>query len=166
MPRWLGSIALSASSALKRRGGERLLLAVDANACAISVMFPLTPPPASRAKRAMSNGRIAVVDDTVEHEPGDRIGRDRREQDAVAMVAGRVDQAGYGRRSENGSVVAAAGAVPDPHFVDRQFLDRGNGAPGGFEQRQQVRRPSASSSKPFSSTVAPTISRPSRRGTR
>ena len=69
----------------------------------------------------------------LKHQPCDSIGRDRRKQYAIAMVAGGVDEPIDRRRTEDRRVVAAARPVPGPHLLDRQLLDRRQRPPRGLQ---------------------------------
>src|SRR5262245_30532719 len=51
------------------------------------------------------------LDRAIEDKTRDRVGGDRREQDAVAMMAGRVDEPGDWTWPQDRRVVAAAGTV-------------------------------------------------------
>jgi hypothetical protein len=53
-------------------------------------------------------------------------------------MPGGVDQSGPGTGAKDRRVVAAAGAVTDPHFRDRQFLHRRHRVPRRFEQHQHA----------------------------
>ena len=96
MPRWPASTAFSSSKHRKRRRGERFALAVDADGgcCArpASSWSPLLRRP-RRRKPLDAERPDRRLDTSVEHETRDRVGGDRRQQDAVAMMAGGVDQA-------------------------------------------------------------------------
>ena len=70
----------------------------------------------------------------VEDQSRDGLRGDRREQDAVAVVSRRIDQALDRAGAQDRGVVAAARAEADPGFGDRKLLDAGERAPGGIEQ--------------------------------
>src|SRR5262249_13130897 len=59
------------------------------------------------------------IDGTFEHKSRDHVGCDRSEQNAVAMMAGGVDEPVNLPPTEDRRIVAAAGAMADPHFFDR-----------------------------------------------
>ena len=88
MPRWPVSTAFSAQQRCDGRGRQRLVLAVDADqGSAIGAPYSRRAGESARARRAGSPDR-----DIVEDEARDRVRRHRRQQDAVAVMAGGVDQ--------------------------------------------------------------------------
>ena len=95
------------------------------------------PAPAEPLDAEGPDGGIGLA---LEHQPRNGVGGDRRQQNSVAMMAGRIDQPLERPAAEDRRVVAAAGPMADPHLVDRQFLDGGHGPPGRFEQRQHAAR--------------------------
>ena len=86
----------------------------------------------------MPNGRIAGSTTPSSTRRAIGVGRNRRQQDAIAVMAGGIDQSLDRARAEDRCVVAAAGTMADPHFLDRQFLDRRHRPPGGIEQREKA----------------------------
>src|SRR6185295_17222394 len=93
----------------------------------------------SRRLKALEPERLdRRLDHIIKHQPRDRIRCHRSEQNAIAVMAGGVDQTLGRTRPEDRRVIAASGAVADPYFGDRQLLDRGYGAPGRFEQCQHA----------------------------
>ena len=80
----------------KRRRDERLVLPVDPDvASAAAVVIAVSVIPRPRAATETVRCRTAGSPDrrAVEHEPRDRVGGDRRQQNSVAMMAGGVDRA-------------------------------------------------------------------------
>src|SRR6516165_12592333 len=69
------------------------------------------------------------IDRRVQYEPRDRIGSHRREQDAVAVMAGCKDEAIERPRTKDRRIIATARPMANPHLVDRQLLDRRYRAP-------------------------------------
>ena len=141
MPFWPASTAFSSSSAASVAALQGLVLAVDPNLSVESgLRHRLDPIPQPRARRKPLDAERPDrrIERSFQHQPGDRVGRDRRQQDAVAVMAGGVDEPLRRSGPEDRRVVAAARAMPDPHLVDRQFLDRRDRAPGRFQQRQQA----------------------------
>src|SRR5262245_33096569 len=142
IPRWATSTSLSASSAasVAATSGStspftRIPMVSDSCVMTLNLFRG-----ARRRKAFDPEGPDRGLDRSVQHEPGDHVGSHRCEQDAVAMVAGGIDQSWHRSRPEDGRIVAAAGPVADPHVLDRQFLDGGNGPPGCFQKRQQTAR--------------------------
>ncbi len=144
MPRWPVSTAFSSSSAASVATASGSLLAVDANVGLRSSLGHggLRHSAAARTWRKPLDAERPDrwFELTLEHEPRDGVGGDRREQNSVAMVAGGVDEPCERSRAEDRRIVAAAGTMADPHFIDRQFLDRRHRPPGRFQQRQQAAR--------------------------
>src|SRR6185312_3651116 len=78
----------------------------------------LPPPPSlSRARRQKALEPEVLDrrrDNVIEDQPRHGVGRHRREQDAVAVVPGRIEQAGERTGSEDRRIVETAGPVYDP----------------------------------------------------
>src|ERR1700722_6568876 len=101
----------------------------------------------------------------IEDEPRHGVRRHRREQNAVAVVAGRIKQTVERPRPRIGASSRLPGRWPT------QISSTGNSSTAGTARHaasNNVSIPPAVIvwSKPFSSTVPPMIKRPSRRGTR
>src|SRR5262245_11302246 len=140
MPRWAVSTAFSASKAASvgtSRSSSSPLMRIRL-ACVACVMIRNLFGGLRRRKPLDPEGADRRIDRALEHEPRNRIGGDRRKEDAVAVVAGRVNQPLDRAGTEDRGVIAAAGAMADPHLLDRQLLDRGHHPPRGIEQREQA----------------------------
>src|SRR5262249_55431968 len=71
-----------------------------------------------------------------DHEIVDRLGGDRRQQDAVAVMAGREHQTGNAGVAQNRRVVVRGRPQTAPDRLDLHVLDRRQRAPRAFEQRE------------------------------
>ena len=142
MPRCAGIDGFFGEQSFQRRGGERLALAIDLDQSVVSSALSVTKSLGRmRRQKAFEAERFdRRLDHIVEDQARHGVRRHRRQQDAVAMMAGGIEQAFQRPAPEDRRIVAAAGPVTDPHFVDRQFLDRRHRAPGGLEQRRARRR--------------------------
>src|SRR5712671_2344719 len=132
-PRWRVSTAFSsrrAASVATMSGSGCPLTWMFASAVASLIVFSSFRGGGKRTKPLDAERTDRRVDDAVECEARDRVRGDGRQQNSVAVMPGSVDQAIERPGAENRRVVAAAGAVPDPHLIDRQVLDGGDRAPG------------------------------------
>src|SRR5208283_5427640 len=138
MPRCAVSMAFSASSAssVAAASGSRVPL-TSIRASAIG-FFPRSLGRMRRQEAFEAERLYRRLDHIVENETRHGVRRHRRQQDAVAMVAGGIEQTFQRTASEDRRIVAAARPVTDAHFLDRQFLDRRHRAPGGLEQREHA----------------------------
>src|SRR5262245_34802 len=139
MPRWRVSTAFSwrrAASVATMSGSGSPLTRMFASAAASLIVFSSFRGGRKRTKPLDAERADRRVHHAVEREARDRVGSDGRQQNAIAVMPGGVDEAIERSGAEDRRVVTAAGAVPDPHLIDRQLLDSGDRAPGRFEQAQ------------------------------
>src|SRR5215813_14330228 len=71
-----------------------------------------------------------------DHQVVDRLGGDRGEQDAVAMMTGRQYEARNAGGAQNGRIVVRGRPQAGPDRLDLHVLDRGQRTPRAFEQRK------------------------------
>src|SRR3954470_4156153 len=131
MPRWPVSTAFSASKAASVgtvRTSSWPLIRIRASTAACVMVCTLLGS-LGRGKALDPERPDRRLDGAVEHQPGDRVGRDRRQQDAIAVVAGCVDQPVDRPGPEDRRVVTAARAMADPHLLDRQLFHGGHYPP-------------------------------------
>src|SRR5689334_9699110 len=141
MPRWRVSTAFSSRRAARvatMSGSGCPLTRMFASAVASLIVFPSFRGGGKRTKPLDAERTDRCVDHAVECEARDRIRGDGRQQNSVAVMPGGVNEAIERSGAENRRVVTAAGAVPNPHLIDRQVLDGGDRAPGRFEQAQHA----------------------------
>ena len=115
MPRWPVSTAFSANSASIVAASERLALAVDADVRFAHRHVSLLRGP-RRQKPLEAERADRRIDDIIEDEARHGVRRYRREQDAVAVVAGGIKQAFERPAAEDRRIVAAARADGRPRF--------------------------------------------------
>src|ERR1700691_104267 len=140
MPRCEVSTAFSSSSAASvaaTSGSLSPLMRITAPVIGFSITAPSFRRP-RRQETLETEWRDRRLNNIIEHKPRDRVRCHRRQQDAVAIMPGRVDQALQRPAAEDWRIIAAAGTMPDPGFLYRQFLDRRHCAPRRFQQRQHA----------------------------
>src|SRR4029453_7109923 len=143
MPRWLVSTAFSSSkpaSVATMSGSISPLTRMFASAAVCVIHFSLFCSGRKRAKPLDAERADRRIDDVIECEARDCVGGDRRQQNAVAMVSGGIDEPVDGPGTEDRCVVAAPGPRPAPHLIDGRVLDRGHPPPGCFQQAQHAAR--------------------------